>query len=1140
MKNQQIVFVDSAVEDWQSLAGGVKAGIEVILVDRARDGIEQIAAALERRKDIEIVHIISHGESGSLQLGQTSLNSDNLETYRDCLRRWFSSSVSSIQNKFEILLYGCNVAAGEKGAAFVQKLSQLTKASVAASADITGSAEKGGNWLLEYATGVIETGLAIEPEAMANYAHALATFVVTNTNDAGPGSLRDAITQANATAAPPHNINFNIPGAGVQTIAPLSSLPIITVPTVINGTTQAGFAGTPLIQLDGTNAGATTNGILITGSGSTIRGLAINRFRGSGIFIVGNAATGNFVLGNSIGTDPNGTADLGNAASGVVVDNAPGNTIGGTAAADRNIISGNDAFGVLINAAGATGNRVLGNIIGTNAAGTAALPNTLTGVQISGGSNNIVGGITAGDRNLISGNGSAGVFIDGATATGNTVLGNFIGTDINGTAKVSNVGFGVAIQNAPNNTIGGNTAGARNIISGNNAFGVVILNTPATSNAATGNRVLGNFIGTDVSGTAKLSNTLTGVLIQDAASNTIGGTTAGDRNIISGNDGFGVQILNGNATLNSVLGNYIGTNSAGTAALPNIIGVVVDNAPNNTIGGSVAGAGNIISGNSSPSAGLGVQITGASATGNTLRGNSIGVAANGTSPLGNSSLGVQITAAASNNAIGGTAGEGNIIANNGNIGVGVNSGTGNRIQNNSIFGNAGIGIDLGNNSITANDPGDPDTGANNLQNFPVLTTANVSGGNVTVAGTFNSIPSANFTLQFFANTPPGTQGQTLIGSATVTTDAAGNATFNQVFPVAVAPGQLITATAIDAAGNTSEFSAQPIPVVAPLGSITGIKFNDVDGNGTQTAGELGVAGVTVFLDTNNDGILGAGETSVTTGANGSFNFPNLPAATYNVREIVPPGNRPTTPNPVSVALAAGQTTTVNFGNQAIPPVLGSITGIKFNDADGNGTQTAGELGVAGVTVFLDTNNDGILGAGETSVTTGANGSFNFPNLPAATYNVREIVPAGSQPTTPNPVSVTLAAGQTTPATVNFGNRSTPTPAVLGSITGIKFNDVDGNGTQTAGELGVAGVTVFLDTNNDGILGAGETSATTTSPLGSFNFPNLPAGTYNVREIVPAGSQPTTANPVSVNYSCYGKFRESTDTPRTGQHYWYQI
>ncbi|MCC3531862.1 MAG: DUF4347 domain-containing protein [Microcoleus sp. PH2017_21_RUC_O_A] len=975
MKNQQIVFVDSAVEDWQSLAGGVKAGIEVILVDRARDGIEQIAAALERRKDIEIVHIISHGESGSLQLGQTSLNSDNLETYRDCLRRWFSSSVSSIQNKFEILLYGCNVAAGEKGAAFVQKLSQLTKASVAASADITGSAEKGGNWLLEYATGVIETGLAIEPEAMANYAHALATFVVTNTNDAGPGSLRDAITQANATAAPPHNINFNIPGAGVQTIAPLSILPNINVPTIINGTTQPGFAGTPLIEINGAGAGAVSGfRVLAGGGGSTLRGLIINRFGNTGISLESN------------------------------------------------------------------GNTVAGNYIGTNATGTAALPNALFGVAVqNGGSNNIIGGIAAGDRNVVSGNSADGIIIVGGTGS-NQVLGNYIGTNAAGTAALPNAS-GLTINGVPNNIVSGN------VISGNNNIGTAIL-------GAANNILTGNFIGTNFDGTAAVPNTNVGVVIGGGATNnTIGGTTPAARNIISGNTGGNGVVLTGPTTAgNSLFGNFMGVAANGTTALPNVTGILIpDGASNNAIGGTAAG-------------------------------------------------------------------QGNTIASNLLSGVNIIAGTSNRIQNNSIFGNAGIGIDLGNDGITNNDPSDPDTGANNLQNFPVLTTANVSGGNVTVAGTFNSIPSANFTLQFFANTPPGTQGQTLIGSATVTTDAAGNATFNQVFPVAVAPGQLITATAIDAAGNTSEFSAQPIPVVAPLGSITGIKFNDVDGNGTQTAGELGVAGVTVFLDTNNDGILGAGETSVTTGANGSFNFPNLPAATYNVREIVPPGNRPTTPNPVSVALAAGQTTTVNFGNQAIPPVLGSITGIKFNDADGNGTQTAGELGVAGVTVFLDTNNDGILGAGETSVTTGANGSFNFPNLPAATYNIREIVPAGSQPTTPNPVSVTLAAGQTTPATVNFGNRSTPTPAVLGSITGIKFNDVDGNGTQTAGELGVAGVTVFLDTNNDGILGAGETSATTTSPLGSFNFPNLPAGTYNVREIVPAGSQPTTANPVSVYWA----------------------
>ena len=1130
MKNQQIVFVDSSVEDWQSLAVGVKAGTEVILVDRARDGIEQIAEALQSRKGIESVHIISHGEAGSLQLGQTRLNSDNLETYRDSLKRWFSSSVSSLQNRFEILLYGCNVAAGEKGEAFVQKLSKLTKANIAASSDITGSAKKGGNWVLEYATGAIKTGLAIEPEVMANYAHTLATFTVTNINDAGPDSLRDAITKANATAGA-DIINFNIPGAGIKTIAPQLSLPIIIEAVTIDGTSQPGFAGTPLIQLDGTNAGLTTNGILITGSGSTIRGLAINRFGGSGIFILGNTATGNSVLGNFIGTDVNGTADLGNIGNGVVVDNnAAGNKIGGTAAGDRNIISGNNAFGVLINAAGPTGNTVLGNFIGTNINGTAALPNGLTGVQISGSSNNIVGGTTVADRNLISGNGSAGVFIDGATATGNTVLGNFIGTDINGTADLGNVGFGVAIQNAPTNTIGGNTAGARNIISGNNAFGVVIQNTPATSNTATGNKVLGNFIGTDVNGTADLGNTFTGVLVQDAAGNTIGGTAAGDRNIISGNDGFGVQISNANATLNSVLGNYIGTNAAGTAALPNTIGVVVDNAPSNTIGGSVAGAGNIISGNSSPSAGLGVQITGASATGNTFRGNFIGVAANGSSPLGNSSIGVQITAAASNNTIGGTAaGEGNIIANNNNIGVAVASGTGNRIQNNSIFANLGLGIDLGNNGITANDAGDPDTGPNNLQNTPVLTTATASGGSVTVAGTFNSIPSTAFTLQIFANNSPGTQGQTLIASSiSVTTDAAGNATFNQTFPAAVTAGQLITATATDAAGNTSEFSsAQPVvPLVVPQSTITGIKFNDIDGNGTQAAGELGVAGVTVFLDTNNDGILGAGETSATTGANGSFTFSNLPAGTYNVREVVPANSQPTTPNPVPVTLTAGQTTpaTVNFGNQPIPAVLGSITGIKFNDTNGNGTQDTGEIGIPGVTIFLDTNNNGTADTGETQATTGTTGSYSFPNLQPGTYNVREVVPTGFTATTPNPRTVPLDPGQT--STANFGYQPVPptpaptptpptTPVQQGSISGLKFNDGNGNGTQDAEETGLSGWQIFLDANGNNSLDSGETTVTTDNS-GNYSFNNLNPGTYNVREVQQTGWTQTTINPEPVN------------------------
>ncbi|MEG4466823.1 DUF4347 domain-containing protein, partial [Microcoleus sp. AT9_B5] len=542
MKNLHIVFVDSAVEDWLSLAVGVKAGMEVILVDRTRDGIEQIAEALQSRKGIESVHIISHGESGSLQLGQTILNSDNLETYRDCLKRWFSSSVSSIKNRFEILLYGCNVAAGEKGEAFVKKLSKLTKANIAASADITGSAQKGGNWVLEYATGAIKTGLAIEPEVMANYAHTLATFTVTNTADAGPGSLRDAITQANATAAPPHNINFAIPGAGVQTIAPLTALPPITTPLSINGFSQPGAAAatatapaTVLIELSGASPGLVANGLTLQGSGINVQGLSINRFSDSGIAILGNTSTGNVVRGNYIGTNPAGTAALANGFG--VFNNAPGNRIGGNSAADRNVISGNTADGVLI-LGGIGGNQVLGNYIGTNATGTTALPNN-SGVTLNGVPNNTVSG------NVISGNGTGAVIL-GADATGNFLTGNFIGTNFDGSATIPNTNTGVFIlAGASNNTIGGTTPAARNIISGN-GNGVALFDATTTDNS-----LLGNFIGVGANGTTALPNA-TGIFIAGAKNNTIGGTTSQARNIISGN-GNGVALFDATTTDNSLL-----------------------------------------------------------------------------------------------------------------------------------------------------------------------------------------------------------------------------------------------------------------------------------------------------------------------------------------------------------------------------------------------------------------------------------------------------------------------------------------------------------------------------------------------------------------------------------------------------------
>ncbi|HVK09195.1 MAG TPA: LamG domain-containing protein, partial [Gemmataceae bacterium] len=195
-----------------------------------------------------------------------------------------------------------------------------------------------------------------------------ATFQVTSTADSGAGSLRQALVDANA-APGRDDILFNIGAGGLQTITPLTALPTIIDPVAIDGTTQPGYAGYPLIEVRGDSAGAAADGLTVTAADSTVRGLAINRFAGSGVRISGAAATGNVVAGNYLGTDAAGTAAAGNGAHGVLVtDGASNNTVGGAAAADRNVISGNAGDGVRVT--GSAGNTVSGNYIGANALGT--------------------------------------------------------------------------------------------------------------------------------------------------------------------------------------------------------------------------------------------------------------------------------------------------------------------------------------------------------------------------------------------------------------------------------------------------------------------------------------------------------------------------------------------------------------------------------------------------------------------------------------------------------------------------------------------------------------------------------------------------------------------------------------------------
>lgn len=624
----------------------------------------------------------------------------------------------------------------------------------------------------------------------ANFTATRQTFVVTNANNHGSGSLREAIINANATLGP-DTIVFNIPGTGVKTINLLIALPEITDRVVIDGTTQPGYAGTPLIELDGLGLGSNAHGLVIKASNSTVRGLSIGNFRNNhGIWL--NGSDNNTIQGNYIGVAANGTTARQNF-RGIVLTNSSNNTIGGTTAATRNVISGNAATGIEI-----TGNAniVRGNFIGTNAAGTEALPNP-GGVSINNveSTNNVIGGTAAGAGNLISGN----QFGISTTGTGTTIQGNLIGTDITGTKRISNSTGIQAI--GTNMLIGGITAGARNVVSGNSFQGVFV--------RGAGSKVQGNYIGTDITGALALGNFGSGVVAGDNV--LIGGTVPEARNIISANSGAGNVALgqNNSGSAATVQGNYIGTDVTGTRALGGSVAGIHIITSNHLIGGLVTTMRNVISGNS-----VGIQMGAGfsgGTVGNVIQGNFIGLNAAGTDPLPNTNQGIAIFDAA-NNTIGGTqSGAGNRIAFNGGPGVTITTGTGNSIRRNSIFSNNGLGIDLGVNGVTANDIDDGDTGANHLQNFPVITGTMSTSSSMTIQGSLKSIPNTTFQIDFYSNSavdPSGNgEGAQFINSTPVTTNGNGDATINATFPVGLAAGRVVTATASDPNGNTSEFSA---------------------------------------------------------------------------------------------------------------------------------------------------------------------------------------------------------------------------------------------------------------------------------------------------------------------------------------------
>ena len=430
------------------------------------------------------------------------------------------------------------------------------------------------------------------------------------------------------------------------------------------------------------------NGIQVIGSDSTtIGGAAANQGNiisgNGGDGIVLRAAQATDIEGNFIGTDATGRFRIANQVNGVELNGAAGNFIGGRMAPGGlgNDISGNSGAGILITDAGSAFNTVVGNFIGTDLTVTLSLANLQDGVKIDGAPNNNIG-FGGATKNVISANDGNGVFITGAGAIRNTVQNNVIGTDQMGVQALGNLGRGVLIQDASFTLVGSRLLNPANVISGNHADGVAILGANAQNNA-----VYDNFIGVDVNGAKALPNLANGILIQDAQHNFIGDPAAAARNVISGNGQAGVAIT-GAASKNTVDANDIGTDPTGAFGLGNTAdGVLIQDATANTIGGLAAGSGNVISANG----GNGLSITGA-ASDNEADDNEIGTDISGTAPLGNAGNGVSIQDADHNSI--GSAGVLNVISANALNGVFIGG-----VATENLVAGAFIGTDM--NSLAA-------------------------------------------------------------------------------------------------------------------------------------------------------------------------------------------------------------------------------------------------------------------------------------------------------------------------------------------------------------------------------------------------------------------------------------------------------
>jgi uncharacterized repeat protein (TIGR01451 family) len=656
--------------------------------------------------------------------------------------------------------------------------------------------------------------------------------------------------------------------------------------------------------------------------------------------------------------------------------------------------------------------------------------------------------------------------------------------------------------NAPSSPVPANglTLGFNSTVEGlaiNNFPGAgIVLNSSDAS-------VVGNFIGTDTTGTIAAPNAGGGVSVTSFGS-TIGGSLPASRNVISGNGTAGIAVIEGGFPVTTIQGNYIGTSASGTAALANANGITLDAGPSeSTSGGGESVIGNVISGNTF--IGLAITVDSVFFQTGTIQGNLIGTDATGTAALGNGTIGMLLLDEVSNRTIGGTtAGQGNTISFNGTDGIRVaSSGSAsstslnNTITGNTINSNGGNGVAILNgsgNAITANTilgnkadgvlvqgvTGNPIlsnsidlssnlgiqllNGGNNNQPFPTVTSVTSTGTTTTITGSLHAAPVSTFVVQFFSSPAPNPsgfgEGRTFLGQINVTTDGNGDATFNTTLSVAVAADQYITATATDPNNNTSQFSEDTADLA-------------VTGTATPPGLEEGYNLTYSFTVTNNGPSPAAGATLVDT----------LPA---NVNFVSATGGATPVAGKVTIPLG-----TIDRGVSTTVTVVVQLAGTDTitNTATASSTTADPDTGNNSATVnyvvphqftVTNTNNSGLGSLNQAILFTNLDTAFQGQDL--ILFNIPGAGPHTISPTVPLP-AITHGAiinGYTQPGS-SANTQTTGDNAVLQVV----LNGAGAGANADGLDLNAAGIAV-LGLVIDNFQGAGiGVNATNESISGDF-------------------------------------------------------